>query len=261
MVTSDTSDISSDLILVERAGDGDIVAFDELMRRHSERLYRTAIAILRDEAEAEEAVQDAWWSAWQHFKDFRGEAEPLTWLTRIAVNESLMRLRRLKARAAVIQPVITIDKDDSRTLEEEVLTAPESSHPDNQMASMQLREMLDDQIDSLPEKYRTIFMLRGVEGRAFAEISGMLEMPEPTVRVRFLRARPPAEVAAEESPLFCPGIQSGEQLSVRISPRSGAGGRLCCGERKWKRHAASSGRRASGRPICADRRLTIYVRP
>src|SRR3546814_14190455 len=97
------------------------------MRRYNQRLYRVARSILHDEAEAEEAVQDAWWKAYTHLKDFRAEAKPTTWLTRIAVNEALMRLRRNKTRQARIQSIYNQSVPDTPSMEESPLPTDRKS--------------------------------------------------------------------------------------------------------------------------------------
>ncbi|TAN11319.1 MAG: RNA polymerase sigma factor [Burkholderiaceae bacterium] len=179
----------TDLALVQRAASGDVRAFDLLMHRHNQRLFRAARGILHDDAEAEEAIQDAWWNAYQHFKEFRADSEPLTWLTRIAINESLARLRRNKSRAAVIQPLDASDESEDRPSQEERMPAPESIRPENQVARKQLRGLIESRVNELPDKYRSVFMLRGIEGMEFGDVASLLGLSPATVRVRFMRAR------------------------------------------------------------------------
>lgn len=178
----------SDLALIQRAAGGDAQALEQLMRRHNQRLFRAARGILHNDSEAEEAIQDAWWNAWQHCKEFRADAQPLTWLTRIAINEALMRLRRNKTRAAVIQPTAA-DADGTRPPEEERVMADESTRPENQLARQQLRQLIETRVNELPDKYRSVFMLRGIEGLTFTEVGALLHLSQPTARVRYLRAR------------------------------------------------------------------------
>lgn len=180
---------ATDLALIQRAAAGDVKAFDLLMHRHNQRLFRAARGILHDDAEAEEAIQDAWWNAYQHFKEFRADAEPLTWLTRIAINEALGRLRRNKSRAAVIQPLEAGDENEGRPSQEELMPAPESIRPENQVARKQLRRLIEARVNELPDKYRSVFMLRGVEGLEFGEVASLLGLTQTAVRVRFMRAR------------------------------------------------------------------------
>ncbi|HUH41252.1 MAG TPA: RNA polymerase sigma factor [Castellaniella sp.] len=180
-----------DLALFQRAADGDVPAFDQLMRRYNQRMYRTARSILRDEMDAEDAVQEAWWKAYQHLKDFRAQASPATWLTRIVINEALMRLRRNKSRDAVIQ---LSDSDPQvhesmKTLEPLSTALPATSQPDQLVWRAELRRLIEQQIDALPDSYRAVFMMRGVEGMSSAEVAQALEISEAAVRVRYMRAR------------------------------------------------------------------------
>ena len=181
--------------LINQAASGDTTAFDTLMRRHNQRLYRVARSVLHDEADAEEAVQEAWWKAYTHLKDFRSEAKPATWLTRIAINEALMRRRRNKTREAVIQPMYQDQQtQDTMPMDEfsqaELSQAlPAASQPDQQAWRSELRSLIEKRIDSLPDIYRSVFMLRGVEEMSANEVAVVLDLPETTVRVRFMRAR------------------------------------------------------------------------
>ena len=179
-----------DLTLFQQAAAGDDSAFDHLMRRYNQRMYRAARGILHDEMEAEDAVQEAWWKAYTHLKDFRSEALPSTWLTRIVVNEALMRLRRNKTRESVIQlvdPDFQVPESMSANDSPSTLSPPEQ--PDQLAWRAELRALVEKQIDTLPDLYREIFLLRGVEGMSSSEVAVTLDMPEATVRVRYMRAR------------------------------------------------------------------------
>ncbi|WP_323016602.1 RNA polymerase sigma factor [Castellaniella sp.] len=180
----------SDLSLIAWCRAGKLQAFDLLMRRHNQQLYRAARSILHDEAEAEDAVQDAWWKAYQHLQDFRADAQPATWLTRIAVNEALMRRRRNKTREAHIQSAYQVSTDpDNMLAPGSDLPASDITRPDQSAWRAELRHQIERHIDALPDIYRTVFMLRGVEEMPAAEVAQILGMPEATVRVRFMRAR------------------------------------------------------------------------
>ncbi|MGB6241580.1 MAG: RNA polymerase sigma factor [Castellaniella sp.] len=180
----------SDLSLISWCRAGQLQAFDLLMRRHNQQLYRAARSVLHDEAEAEDAVQEAWWKAYQHLADFRADAQPATWLTRIAVNEALMRLRRNKTREAHIQSAyqVSTEPDNMHTPGSD-LPASNATRPDQAAWRAELRHQIEERIDALPDIYRTVFMLRGVEEMSAAEVAQVLNMPEATVRVRFMRAR------------------------------------------------------------------------
>ena len=181
---------ADDLALIGRAADGDLAAFETLMRRHNQQLYRAARSILRDEAEAEDAVQEAWWKAYGHLRDFRAEARPATWLTRIAVNEALMRRRRNRSREALIQSAYQAPHEqDTMPTHDPDTAAPAADGPDQAAWRAELRHRLERRIDALPDLYRTVFMLRAVDDMPAAEVAAVLGLPEATVRVRFMRAR------------------------------------------------------------------------
>lgn len=179
-----------DVFLVRLAVAGDAGAFERLMRRYNQRLYRTARSILHNEMDAEEAVQEGWWKAYQNLAGFRAESSAATWLTRIVVNESLMLLRRNKSRSAVIQSVDAYQSpDEAMSSDKPALNLSEPLRPDEQAWHAELRRLIESRIDALPEKYRSVFMLRAVEEMSTAEVAAILDMPESTVRVRYMRAR------------------------------------------------------------------------
>lgn len=154
---------------------GDLRALEALMRRHKGILLRTARAILRDDAEAEDAVQEAWVQAYRALGTFRGEAKLSTWLARIAANASLMR-RRGSARDAHLE------------IDEETIASSIAS-PDSDAASRQIRMRLEEQIEALPTVYRAVFRLRALEERTVEETAAALGIPQATVRTRYFRAR------------------------------------------------------------------------
>jgi RNA polymerase sigma-70 factor (ECF subfamily) len=162
----------SDEALVERVRGGDLGALEALMRRHNRLLYRTARAILRDDAEAEDAVQEAYLRAYRALDGFRGESKFSTWLVRIAANEALMR-RRARRRTADVVPL-------------EAMTELQS---EEERGDDMLRRLLEKRIDALPDDYRAVFMLRAVEDFSVEETAQALGIPEATVRSRFFRAR------------------------------------------------------------------------
>ena len=156
--------------LVERIRAGDMRAMEALMRRHNRVLYRTARAILRDDAEAEDAVQEAYLHAYRSLATFRGESKLSTWLVRIAANEALMRRRR-NIRMAEVVPL-----DPAIAAEEE-------------QGDSMLRRILEKRIDALPDDYRAVFVLRALEELTVEETAAALGIPEATVRTRYFRAR------------------------------------------------------------------------
>ena len=175
----------SDRSLVERAAAGDARAFEQIMRQHNRTLFRTARAILRDDAEAEDALQEAYLQAYRSLGAFRAEAKLSTWLARIVANEALMRLRKQARRAEIvpIQPAATVQELE-QVSDSDMDKAPQSS-----AERSEVRRLLEAQIDLLPDTYRTVFMLRAVEELSVEETAAILEIPPATVRTRFFRAR------------------------------------------------------------------------
>ena len=170
--------------LVSRAASGDARSFERLMRHYNRTMFRTARAILKDDAEAEDALQEAYMQAYRSLGSFRADARFSTWLARIVVNESLMRLRKSARRAAIVPIQATTAVDEVEQVSDDAMEKPESS-----AARAEMRRLLEAQIDLLPDAYRTVFMLRAVEEMSVEETAAVLGIPEPTVRTRFFRAR------------------------------------------------------------------------
>ena len=171
--------------LLRHAIAGEPAAFEAIMRRYNRPLFRTARAILRDDAEAEDALQEAYLQAYRTLGTFRGEARLSTWLGRIVANEALMRLRKHDRRAAIV-PI-----DPGVTLEEihETTEGSMAKEPETQARRAEMRKLLEKRIDALPGAYRAVFMLRAVEEYSVEETAAILQIPEATVRSRFFRAR------------------------------------------------------------------------
>ena len=174
---------ATDLELIERVRSGDRRAVETLVRRYNRKLYRTCRAILRDDMEAEDAVQEAYIQALRGLDGFRGEASFSTWLVRIAANEALMRRRRLVRYAEVVP----IDTEAGASAMEAV--PDERPGPESEAMNAELRRTLESRIDQLPDLYRTVFMLRAVEEMTVEETAAALDLPEATVRTRYFRAR------------------------------------------------------------------------
>lgn len=176
-----------DAEIARRIATGDQDAFRLLMRRHNQTLYRTARSILKDDAEAEDAVQEAYLRAYRAMGGFRGEAKLSTWLVRIVANEALARLRKRSRGAEVIR----LDNDaqaDSEAAEENVeQTMPEQ--PEAGALRAETRRLLERRIDALPDAFRAVFVLRALEEMSVEETAVALELPQATVRTRFFRAR------------------------------------------------------------------------
>lgn len=171
--------------LIARAAAGEGAAFEQLMRRNNQRLFRTARSILKDDGEAEDAVQDAYLRAWRALPEFRAQSRLSTWLVRIVANEALGRLRRTKAQVIPLEAAMS---SHDHEIQAAFADDPERN-PDRLLARAQVRALLESRIDQLPEMYRTVFMLRAVEELSVGETAEALGMPEATVRTRFFRAR------------------------------------------------------------------------
>jgi RNA polymerase sigma-70 factor (ECF subfamily) len=180
-------DEPDDLALVERARRHDQAAFRLIMQRHNRRLYRVARGILGDDSEAEDIVQETYLRAFTHLDTFRGDARLSTWLTRIAVNEALGRLRQ---RRPFVDLNVLDTMDDQR--EAEVIFLPSAAPdggPEAAAARAQARRLLEDAIDRLPDAFRMVFMMREVEQMSVDETAFQLGLLAETVRTRLYRAR------------------------------------------------------------------------
>ena len=179
--TVPTTEVLSDEEVVRRVRAGEAALFEVLMRRHNQRLYRTARAIVRDEAEAEDVMQQAYVNAYTHLGQFTGRARFATWLTRIAMYEALGRIRR---RARVTEIESMADGGDGG-----VVLQDRGPNPERQAFIGELRRTLEGGVDALPEAYRSVFVLRDVEGLTTAETAECLGLSEDVVKTRLVRAR------------------------------------------------------------------------
>lgn len=171
-------------ILAQIAG-GDMRAFASLMQRYNRRLFRVARSILRDNAEAEDALQDAYLQAYRGLPMFRGDASLATWLTRIVINAARMRHRK----AGRLVEIIELSAEPHMDERIEAQTAPSNEEPEHAALRAQTRRLIETKIDGLPEAFRTVFVLRALEELSVEETSDALGIPEATVRSRFFRAR------------------------------------------------------------------------
>ena len=172
-----------DADLVARARAGEQAAFEPIMRRYNRRLFRAARGVVDSDAEAEEAVQDAWVRAYHRLGQFEGPDGLGAWLTRIAVNEA--RMRRRRAGSAGLETL------DEATLEGVAMTrgSDRSPSPEEATSNEQLGGVLERCIDRLPTTFRETFVLRAVEGLSVAETAASLGINEATVKTRFHRSR------------------------------------------------------------------------
>ena len=172
--------------LARRVADGDREAFKVMMKRHNQALFRTARAILKNDEEAEDSVQESWLHAHRSMGSFRGDAKLSTWLVRIAVNESLGRLRRSRRSAEVIP--MSVDDTDV-PMQENMPDESPAAAPEVQALRGEVRKLIESRIDTLPDAFRTVFVLRAIEEMSVEETAAALDIPEATVRTRFFRAR------------------------------------------------------------------------
>jgi len=182
-----TPDQTFDVELAQRIVSRDALAFEVLMRRHNRLLYRTARAILRNDQDAEDCVQEAYLQAFRSMASFRSESRLSTWLVRIVINQALERLRRYKREPGKVALDNVVDLEDHLEAVSTMTSAPE--RPDHIASRHQVRNLLESKIDKLPDAFRTVFMLRAVEDLSVEETAECLGIPEATVRTRFFRAR------------------------------------------------------------------------
>lgn len=177
--------VSDELALVEAAKAGDVAAFEGLVRRYDRNIFRIAQHITQNREDAEDVVQDAFFKAYSNLNQFQGQSKFYTWLVRIAVNEALMKLRRRRPERTVSLDEDVKTEDD--TIPREV--ADWSPNPEQQYKQAELREILDRTIHGLPATFRTVFVLRDVEGLSTEETAEALDLSIPAVKSRLLRAR------------------------------------------------------------------------
>jgi RNA polymerase sigma-70 factor (ECF subfamily) len=172
--------------LVGRIAGHDQAAFEVLMRRHNGRLFRVARATLKDDAEAEDALQDAYLDAYRHIDDFHGGAQLSTWLTRIVINQALMHLRKHK-RDCIVVPFGDGSGTEPEQAEADVADERSESPPGATLRA-EIRRALGRRID-VPTAFRTVFVMREVEDMTVDETAECLSIPAATVRTRLFRAR------------------------------------------------------------------------
>lgn len=174
-----------DVALVDLARYRHEQAIRTLIQRHNQRLFRAARAILRSDSEAEDVVQASYVKAFTHLDGFRADAAFSTWLTRIALNEALGRARRRR-------PTVGVDQIEIQQAQGgEIVPFPIGTavDPEAEMSRQEIRTLLEGAIDELPAAFRTVFVLRDVEGLSVEETATHLDVKTETVRTRLFRAR------------------------------------------------------------------------
>jgi len=179
----------SDDELVTRARARDLGAFEQLIDRHQERLYRVAMRLLRNENDAREVLQDALLSAWQNLDSFAGRAQFGSWIYRVTVNAALMLLRTRRRRPTVSVEDLAPGALDAAIGASNDTGSDWSKRPDEQLQSGELKEHIEVALDQLPEILRVVFVLRDVEGMSTEETAEILDITIPTVKTRLHRAR------------------------------------------------------------------------
>ncbi len=167
----------SDAEVVRRVLDGDTAVFEILMRRYNQRVYRAVRAVLRDDAEVEDVMQQAYLNAYAHLGQFAERAQFSTWLIRIAVNEALARIRK-RGR-------LELDGGEDVI----AFAASDTPDPEQQALTSQMRAVVEAEVEALPMSYRTVLVLRDVEGLSTAEAASCLGVSEDVVKTRLHRAR------------------------------------------------------------------------
>ncbi|MBS1815963.1 MAG: sigma-70 family RNA polymerase sigma factor [Acidobacteria bacterium] len=183
--TPGTEEVHPDVALVERAKGGDQAAFEQLVRQYDRPIFRTAMHITQNREDAEDITQDVFLKAYNKLDQFQGNSKFSTWLTRIAVNESLMRLRKRKTSR-------TVSMDQQMETEEGSIPrdfADWSPNPEENFSQAELKDLLDRTIAGLPPGFRTVFTLRDIQNLSTEETAEALGLSVPAVKSRLLRAR------------------------------------------------------------------------
>src|SRR3989475_8428232 len=171
--------------LIQRIREGEHELFYELIRPYERRVYSAALAILRNEADAEDAAQEAMLKAFKHIRQFRAEARFSTWLIQISVNEARMRKRR--EHAHVIEPIVDHEDEEGNYTPRDFADWREI--PSETLERKEVRQLLSEALDSLGEKYREVFVLRDMQHLSIEETARALRISTASVKTRLLRAR------------------------------------------------------------------------
>jgi RNA polymerase sigma-70 factor (ECF subfamily) len=177
--------VSEELSLVQAAKKGDVGAFGELVKRYDRNVFRIALHITQNREDAEDVVQDAFLKSYENLEQFQGQSKFYTWLVRIAVNEALMKLRRRRPERMISLDQEVQTEEDSMPRE----VADWSPNPEQLYNQAELRDILGKTIQGLPPSFRTVFVLRDVEGLSTEETAQALDLSIPAVKSRLLRAR------------------------------------------------------------------------
>jgi RNA polymerase sigma-70 factor, ECF subfamily len=185
---SNAAAVVTDEDLVARARTKDFTAFEQLVDRYEDKIFRLAFRFVRNETEAKEIVQDTFLLVWRKLDTFKGDSQFGSWLYRVATNTALMRLRAQRRHPEISTEELPIDYLDNYG---QLPAAGENwaKRPDDELQSDELRRRIQKAVDELPEIYRTVFIIRDVEGLSTEETAEVLEISIPTVKTRLHRAR------------------------------------------------------------------------
>jgi RNA polymerase sigma-70 factor (ECF subfamily) len=180
--------VVTDEDLVARARTKDYAAFEELVDRYEDKIFRLAFRFVRNETEAKEIVQDTFLLVWRKLDTFKGDSQFGSWLYRVATNTALMRLRAQRRHPEISTEELPVDYLDNYG---QLPAAGENwaKRPDDELQSDELRRRIQKAVDELPDIYRTVFLIRDVEGLSTEETAEVLEISIPTVKTRLHRAR------------------------------------------------------------------------
>jgi len=181
----------SDEEIVARVQAGEVALYEVLMRRHNQRMYRAVRGILRNESDIDDILQDAYLSAYEHLDGFAGRSRFSTWLVRIAINKALDRIRRTSR-------IVGLDGWPEEEILAKIPEALHSPNPEAESGRREITRLLEDAIDTLPPAFRSVYLLREVEGLSTRETAECLGIEPATVKTRIHRARGRLREALEE---------------------------------------------------------------
>jgi len=203
MTQTGETQVLNDMELVQQVKQGQVEQFNELVNRHARKVFRLTQHITGNREDAEDALQEAFLKAYSRLPQFQGDSQFYTWLVRIAVNESLMKLRKRRVggfSASLDDPIETEDDFLPREI------AAWDENPEQKYARQELQEILDRAVSSLPPIFRTVLVLRDLEQLSTEEAAEALNLSVPAVKSRLLRAR--LQLREKLSPYFRKGGQA-----------------------------------------------------
>jgi RNA polymerase sigma-70 factor (ECF subfamily) len=185
-IRADRTDAASDLELAQLASGGDPTAFKIIMQRNNARLYRVARSVLKNDSDAEDAVQEAYLKAYGKLSEFRGDSSLSTWLTRIVLNEALMSLR-CDRRTTEVTQLVAHEMQSAQVVRFPGIA--QGLDPEKAAATRQVSRLIERAVDALPVDFRLVFVMRCIEEMSGEETADQLAIPEATVKTRLHRAR------------------------------------------------------------------------